>query len=209
MVLRSCCPINGLARCVRSLKSPTISTLARLSRDAGAAVHYDLWSRHFWAARRPVPRRDVASRLAAVHLAERIWVKDRRRAHGAGDRARRHRAVVRTVMPGYALLYRLVPPLQGIRTRRASATWPSWPARSFRASPSRQSARDGAAPGGRRRSWPLAFIGATSTRFGAIRLVDAGPVSPLHARLRHIRRHASRSSVLCARPCVPQRSLHA
>lgn len=151
-----------------------------------ARVHYDLWSRHFWGGTSALFPGVTSLALAAVCLASGIWVKDRRARMALVIGLAGVALSFGPSMPGYALLYRLLPPLQGIRNASrfgylailACAILSGFAVAAVRAR-------------WRGARWTpafvaLVFIGANLDVFSApIGYVDAGRVSPLHARLRH------------------------
>jgi hypothetical protein len=151
-----------------------------------ARVHYDLWSRHFWGNGSAMFPGVTSLALAAVALASGVGVTDRRARMALAFGMAGVALSFGPSMPGYALLYHLLPPLQGIRNAArfgylailACAILSGFAVAAIRAR-------------WRGAWWTPAFvalvlIGANLDAFSApITYVDADPVSPLHARLRH------------------------
>ena len=149
-------------------------------------MHYELWSKRFWGRTFALFPGVTSIALATAALASGVWVKDRRARMALAFGAAGAALSFGPSMPGYAVLYRLLPPLQGIRNASrfgclailACAILSGFAVAAIRAR-------------WRGARWTpafvaLAFIGANLDAFSApIHYVNASRVSPLLARLRH------------------------
>ncbi len=151
-----------------------------------ARVHYELWSRRLWGRTFALFPGVTSLALTAVALGSGVWVKDRRARMALAFGVAGAALSFGPSMPGYAMLYRLLPPLQGIRNASrfgylailACAILSGFAVAAIRSR-------------WRGARWTpafvaVAFIGANLDAFSApIHYVKAARVSPLHARLRH------------------------
>ena len=193
MVVPFLLPYRRLGR-VRSLDE--VALYAATWRDyfvTPARVHYSLWSRRFWA----ITERNgggtfalfpgvTSLALTAAALAGGVWRKNPRARMAVAVALAGAALSFGPALPGYPLLYRLLPPLQGVRNASrfgylliiGCAILSGFTVAAVRAR----------WPGAR---WmpafvTLAFIGANLDAFSApIQYVHAARASPLHARLLH------------------------
>ena len=192
MVVPFLLPYRRLGR-VRTLDE--VALYAATWRDylaTPARVHYMLWSRRFWVVTERNWGRTFALFPGATSLAltgaalvSGVWRKARRARMALAIAGAGAALSFGPAMPGYQLLYRLLPPLQGIRSASrfgylliiGCAILSGFAVAAVRAR--WQGAR-----------WmpafvTLAFIGANLDAFSApIQFVHAARTSPLHARLR-------------------------
>ena len=171
---------------VRSLEE--VATYSATWRDyltTPARVHYDLWSSRVWGGSALFPG-VTALVLAAVAIASGVPVRDPRARMAVAFGAAGVALSFGPSMPGYALLYHLLPPLQGIRNVArfgylaivACAILSGFAVAMIRAR-------------WRGARWMPAFVAlvlvcANLDAFSApIEYVDAPRVSRLYARLRH------------------------
>ena len=151
-----------------------------------ARVHYDLWSRRFFGGNGSLFPGVTSLALSLFAVAGGTLARDRRARMALAFGVAGVALSFGPSMPGYALLYRLLPPLQGIRNAArfgylailACAILSGFAVAVIRAR--------------WRSAWwtpafvALVFIGANLDAFSApIHYVDADRVSPLYARLRH------------------------